>query len=65
MSGVWVRNEKQNEIKLKKIFYINRCLITTDLLTYKKHYNTGAGGGVRSCGLGNESKKKKARSCYI
>lgn len=46
-------------MKLKKIFYINRCFITTDLLTYKKHYNTGAGGGVRSCGLGNESKKTK------
>lgn len=49
-------------MKLKKIFYINRCFITTDLLTYKKHYNTGAGGGVRSCGLGNESKKKKSKN---
>lgn len=51
-------------MKLKKIFYINRCFITTDLLTYKKHYNTGAGGGVRSCGLGNESKKKQEPVTY-
>lgn len=50
---------KLNETKKKNILYINRCFITTDSLTYKKHYNTGAGGGVRSCGLGNKKKKSK------